>query len=89
MQTERDRQTDRLTERDKDSQIKRKRERKLDMQTERDRQTEREKNTVRDNIKGLAYSELTDVHHIVNLFNFCTVKPLYNGHPWDLKKVAV
>jgi hypothetical protein len=19
----------------------------------------------------------------------CTVKPVYNGHPWDLKKVAV
>ncbi len=25
----------------------------------------------------------------VNYFFWCTVKPVYNGHPWDLKKAAV
>jgi hypothetical protein len=23
------------------------------------------------------------------VFKKCTVKPVYNGHPWDLKNVAV
>ncbi len=23
------------------------------------------------------------------LLNICTVKPVYNGHPWDSKKAAV
>jgi hypothetical protein len=41
----------------------------------------------RDNIKGINIKQ----HHIkITLRGFrCTVKPVYNGHPWDPKKVVV